>query len=438
MQLICSPLGIANTEHPGQGLNDIEKANFEETVLDFRPAAPSGVLEQVGKRSFPKGIRGIAVQEPPRLEECMQVFLDKAKSTGLHFSIGYAPFLQRDTKHVDLNDKVKELAIESIKICGKVNCGALVVRPLSAGIERGRIWEENKKFYLELAECAVQSNVMILLENQCKNVNGHLVRGICADEADAVQWIDELNREAEVLYGPCRNENGAYFGFCMNVGTCNLCGQNMYDYTLAIGERLKAVIVRDCNGDTEASLLPFTCVSHGAPQTDWLNLIRGLRRIKFDGKLILDMGDTAIGYVPMLKPQLLNLAKATMDYIKWQIEMEGILEKYPSKVLFGAGNMCRNYMKNYGTKYPPLFTCDNNKALWGSEFEGLEIRSPEELKNLPSETAIFICNIYYREIEAQLREMGIVNPIEFFNDEYLPTFHFDRIDAVTRQSTREV
>ena len=39
-----------------------------------------------------------------------------------------------------------------------------------------------------------------------------------------------------------------------------------------------------------------------------------------------------------------------------------------------------------------------------------------------------ICNVYYREIEAQLKDMGIENPIERFNDEFLPQFPFKRLD----------
>ncbi len=38
-----------------------------------------------------------------------------------------------------------------------------------------------------------------------------------------------------------------------------------------------------------------------------------------------------------------------------------------------------------------------------------------------------ICNIYYREIEAQLRDMEIEN-IGYFNDEYMPSFYFDRLE----------
>ena len=107
--------------------------------------------------------------------------------------------------------------------------------------------------------------------------------------------------------------------------------------------------------------------------------------------------------------------------------MKNVLKRYSKRVLFGAGNMCRNFMKCYGEEFPPLFTCDNNRARWGEQFEGLEIRPPESLKELPSDCAIFICNIYYKEVERQLREMGISNPIEYFNDEYMPSYYFDRL-----------
>jgi len=175
-------------------------------------------------------------------------------------------------------------------------------------------------------------------------------------------------------------------------------------------------------------MLPFTCVNRGQSAADWLGLIRGLREIGFDGSLIMDFSTTAAAFSPLLRPQLLPLAKAVASYFKWQISIKNNLKKYDKRVLFGAGNMCRNYMKCYGKEFPPLFTCDNNKVRWGERFEGLEIRPPEMLKELDPDCAIFICNIYYREIEQQLREMGLTNPIEYFNDEYMPSFYFDRLE----------
>ena len=67
--------------------------------------------------------------------------------------------------------------------------------------------------------------------------------------------------------------------------------------------------------------------------------------------------------------------------------------------------------------------------MWGNEFCGLTIHNPDDLKSLPSDCAIFICNSYYDEIEQQLRDMGIKNPIERFNGEFMPSFHFTRLES---------
>ena len=133
------------------------------------------------------------------------------------------------------------------------------------------------------------------------------------------------------------------------------------------------------------------------------------------------------------KTDFLQYEKKIGEYLEFQIELETVIKKYPKRVLFGAGNMCRNYMKCYGKEYPPLFTCDNNSNLWETEFEGLVIKNPEELKNLPDDCAIFICNLYYEEIQTQIEAMGLKNPIEWFNDEYLPIRCTDWFDARDRK-----
>lgn len=298
-----------------------------------------------------------------------------------------------------------------------------IIPPVFEGIERGQEWEINKNYYLsQLSQMKFFDNNSrkghILLQNLCREVNGHMVRGLCSDVATACQWIDELN----MLAGE------DIFGMCVDTGALNLCGQDPYEYIHTLGHRIKAVILRENDGQNDYSMLPFTCAANGVSQMDWLGVIRGLREIGFDGYLIMNFGDTFTAFSPLLRPQLMSMAKAIADYFKWQIEIETLLQKHKKIVLFGAGNMCRNFMKNYGEKYPPLFTCDNNKALWGSQFCGLEVKSPECLKDLSKDCTIFICNVYYREIEKQLRDMGIENEIEYFNDEYMPTFYFDRIE----------
>ena len=419
MNVVCSTKGIVDIDRPNQGIMDISRAGFQNLFLDFSAYAPGGELENIGKAEAKKTNRFPIIQDVSKLECVLEPMKNKWLAEKLVCNIAYAPYLNRDTKHLDLNGLIRRMAEESIRVCGKSGIKYLVVRPIFAGISLEHIREINREYYLHLASIAKENNVIILLENQCKDIHGHLVRGICADYSMAVEWVDALNSEA----GEER------FGFCMDVGICNICGINMYDFSKALGNRLKAVILRDCDGNKEASMLPFTCVNKCQSQTDWLNLIRGLREIEFDGELVLYIEDVAVGFSPILRPGLVQLAKSVADYFKWQIEIESLLKRYPNRVLFGAGNMCRNYMKNYGKQYPPLYTCDNNNSIWGNEFCGLEIKSPESLRDLPDDCAIFICNIYYREIQQQLREMGIKNPIEFFNDEYMPSFYFDRVES---------
>lgn len=421
MNVICAPKGIIDLKHPRQGISDIEKAGFQSMSLDLAMACLSGELENIGKPREKSGRINRAEQlsaHPEKLCDSIKPVLEQCAAKQLQCRIVTAPYLSWNAKREDLNALLEQLAQESIKLCGQAGSQYLIVKPLTVGIADTDLWEINQAYYLRQGKQAEKYHVQILLENQCKDFNGHLIRGLCADGRQAAQWVDALNEAA----GEER------FGFCMDAGVCNLCGQNMYDFILELGGRLKAVILRDNDGNSDSALLPFTAVRRGQPQTDWLNLIRGLREIGFDGELIMDFHDTAAAFSPLLRPGLLQMAKSVAEYFKWQIEIENVLKKYPSRVLFGAGNMCRNYMKCYGEKYPPLFTCDNNQKLWETEFCGLTVKPPEALAALPEDCAVFICNIYYREIEEQLRRMGLKNPIAFFNDEYMPSFYFDRVE----------
>lgn len=397
MRLICSPAGIVNREYPGQGLLDIKEAGFEELLCD----AALFFDEQPEKR----------------YTHYDRVFA-KCRENGLTFPVMALRCPAQEADRERDEGFFKEFVEEGLEVCEKTGCRSLLAPLFFEEVSKDRRQEEAAEFYLKLAAATEKSGVQILLRNQCRDLNGHLVRGFCCDGQEAAGWVDTLNERA----------GRECFGFCMDAGTCTLCGQNMYDFALALGSRLKAVILRDCDGAADNALLPFVCVDKGQTKTDWLNLIRGLREIGYDGMLILHFPDSARGFSPLLRPRLMELAKAVADYLKWQIELETMLKRYPSRVLFGAGNMCRNYMKCYGEKYPPLFTCDNNAALWGKEFCGLKVREPECLKELPADCAVLICNIYYREIEKQLREMGIAAPIVFFNDEYMPDFYFDRLE----------
>jgi sugar phosphate isomerase/epimerase len=317
-----------------------------------------------------------------------------------------------------------EVTIKCVEYAGKLGCEYIVVQPLFAGVDKSESWRVNHDYYMRLGEVAKSCNIMILLENLYMYFNGHIVRGTCSDQYKAAEWIDVLNSEI----------GGNVFGFCMDVGVCTVCGQNMHEFALVLGHRIKAVVMRDGVGaHFVGRQLPYTYISGGKPETDWLSLIRGLREVGFDGQIITEFCESVYAMPLRLQKYIYSLAYEMGEYFIWQLDMENVIRKYDKRVLFGAGNMCRNYMKCYGKDYPPLFTCDNDKSIWGTTFEGLEVKSPEALKGLPDDCAIFICNIYYDEIKEQLVEMGITNPIEYFNDENMPSLYLDRFDSFKRE-----
>ena len=418
MDISCSPLGLAAPQFPAQGIADIANAGFQNISLDIPLCCVPEELKYRGRsrpgHASPDPRTARVMERPAALGGCFSAVLEQCGEKNLNIPIARGAFLPRDTRRGDLSELLAQINEEAVRLCGETGCHYLVVRPLFAGVDQEELWEVNQTYYLRLAKTAKENQVMLLLENQCRDFNGHLIRGLCAESGEAVGWVDRLNAEV----------GAEQFGFCLDTGVCSLCGLGMRDFILDLGDRLKAVVLRDCNGQEESAQLPFTCVGKGRPQTDWLSLIRGLRETGFDGQLIFDFSDTVTAFSPLLRPKLMQLAKATADYFRWQIGIENLLKKHPSRVLFGAGNMCRNYMKCYGETYPPLFICANSPDRWGTKFCGLEVKPPESLRELPEDCAVFICNTYYREIEEQLREMGIRHPVEYFNDEYLPTFPF--------------
>lgn len=397
MKVIYSPSGIIGTDNPRRGISMMENAGLRNLVMDF----------SLWRNAKPKEMYGFL---KPIYTEC--------NDRDIRFSFAIAPYVVSEAKDYNLNEFLYKLTEECIRVCGETGCKYLIIHPAFAGISIDRLQKVNAEYCRKLVTVAKEMDVVLLLRNQCRNINGHLIRGMFCDAEETIRFIDKINLELET-------ENLA---FCLDTGNCNICGQEMYDFISILGNRLKAVILRDNDGKTDGSLLPFTSMGTGGSTTDWMSLIRGLRAVHFDGNIILDFHDSICALPNTLRSKYLELVRDMGVYFKWQLEQEKVLAKYTSRVLFGAGNMCRNYMKCYGADYPPLFTCDNNKQRWGDWFEGLEIKPPESLKELNPGCAIFICNIYYQEIEKQLREMGVSNPIEYFSDEYMPSYYSDRLE----------
>lgn len=356
-------------------------------------------------------------------EDISNFHLPELNINGWITNIAKAPVVPKEKSGTDLDELLYQLTMESINVSKRAGADYIIIDPIVIGSSDVGDIERNKDFYLSFTSIAMECGIKILIKNSYDIYNGHFVRGALSDRYQMAEFVDDLNESS----------GSEVFGVCMDVGVCNLLGQNMYDFCEHMGGRIKAVIIRENDGIKDVSLLPFTAAYGSSSSLDWLNLIRGLRLARFDGTVVFDFADTLHAHSHLLWPELCRMAKTTADYLLWQLNIENVIRKYDKRVLFGAGNMCRNYMKCYGEEYPPMFTCDNNSNIWGTMFEGLEIKSPEALKSIPKDCPVFICNMYYDEIEKQLFDMGITNPIERFCDEYLPSMYMDRFDADKRE-----
>ena len=406
MDVVFSPSGIMECKRPRGGLNKIRQAGFEEIVLDFN-VFTDGIASEKHREDTLANWR-----------EWLRNYMVEVEHQGFQKRVAIAPHFVKKSSLSDMEKLKSDLVRECIQYAGEYGCRYIVVHPVE-GDNNAEVMSKSQEFYLSLAELAQEAGVVILLVNALRDINGHPIRGFCSASAQAVDFIDELNKVA----------GAEIFGFCMDIGVCNMVGTNMYEFVTSLGNRLKAIYLYENDGVHYNRIMPFLSVNAGGSQFDWLNLIRSIRAISFEGLAVMDFSTTLAGLPVPLRPGILEFAYKVAKYLEWQVDMEATLDKYSTRVLFGAGNMCRAYMKCYGEKYPPLYTCDNNSKVWGNEFCGLTIHNPEDLRSLSSDCAIFICNSYYDEIEQQLRDMGITNPIERFNDEYMPSFHFTRLES---------
>ncbi len=78
--------------------------------------------------------------------------------------------------------------------------------------------------------------------------------------------------------------------------------------------------------------------------------------------------------------------------------------------LFGSGNFAKKFLSQFGSNYEIGGILDNNPDKWGKELSGIQIGSPDSLKNLPQGTfKVIICVKNYVPVIKQLEKAGIRN-----------------------------
>lgn len=134
--------------------------------------------------------------------------------------------------------------------------------------------------------------------------------------------------------------------------------------------------------------------------------------VGYQNYLFMSLGKDYIKFPPIeeRKPKHTGIFDPERPYGEYLQKLTGMFDDVKGKqiILFGSGKMFEDYMQKWGTRYRPAFLVDNNENKWGRRRMGLEIKSPESIFDVPVEKRrLIICSFYYKEIQKQLKEMGI-------------------------------
>ncbi len=317
-------------------------------------------------------------------------FVKQAKNDGFQLLIGKMPVFNTWELTHYAQYRMHEVFYDSLDAARKTGVKYLWIEPYLQDEKKQWNDEEIISFYKELIPYIKTGGFKVCIKNIANIYNGQYYQGLLSDKNRFKSFIEDLNKEA--------GEN--VYSIALDIGEASRLGQAIPELVSAWNNHISMIIL-------------------GENENEWPAIIRALRSVEFDGPIYMDVNENYWKMPEPLKHAYFVYIKQIADYFVWQIALERVIRKYDKRVLFGAGNMCKEYMEHFGSDYPPMFTCDNNSSLWGQKAYGLEIKSPEELKKLDSSVPIFICNTFYDEITMQLKSMNLPNPIERFNDEIL-------------------
>lgn len=327
-----------------------------------------------------------------------------ASKYGLNFSQVHAPLIKPDEEKVEAFAYMLQEMKKSIEICHLLESPYLVIHVfnLSSQMNMQEEKEFNLNFFKDLSYTAIKHGITICIENMPCRKNGRLMEGFCSNSYDLVEFIKLLNKEAGT---DC-------FAACFDTGHANVFGKNLREEIKIYGKYLKVLHIHDNDGHTDSHQLPYSFSSDktGECTTDWSGFLLGLREINYSGVLSFETYRSFTGMPGVLQDAMLkflySIGTNFSRVICFEEKLKGMESK--KKILFGAGKMFDVYMKEFGSKYPPVFAVDNNSELWGTSKRDILIHNPQDILSIPEdERLVIICNAFYEEIIDQLEKMGI-------------------------------
>jgi sugar phosphate isomerase/epimerase len=348
-----------------------------------------------------------------------------------HKSLQLPALTENGYTHVELPWELREqsdlLKQHGIGICGvKIRLQETDEKLLREALAKARAWDAE---YLMIDTCQVReeqaleqllfscadevasSDLMVYIENGC-----------CMDEAGNYQYgpFSEMSALSELCTKLNERCDKKRFFLCFNVGYANVLAKNLRAMAEENGDIIGVVHMNDNDGFHDAKQIPYTFTTgRGGKGTELDRVIGMLVQHQFQGWMIFDVdGMLERTPEPLQKPYL-KLLSAIYDTWEREFSFEERVLNHPDKalILFGAGNMARNFLRVWGYKYWPEFLVDNNPNIWGMMLADIEIKAPQDILEIPPEYRnVVICSTYYDAIGSQLEQMGIA--YECFWDQY--------------------
>lgn len=317
----------------------------------------------------------------------------------------FVPGYEREQQNAYLLENVVP---KSFKFAHFMGIPYMVIHPwkLQYEADKKKEFELNLEFFKSLIGIARENNVVVCLENLYGGQAGRIVEGPCADPDEAVYYLDTLNNMA----GEER------FAFCLDTGHMNLVGRDAYETIMKLGKRIRILHLHDNDGVGDLHQMPFTFNAKGEGNmgVDWEGVIRGLRDTGFEGTLSFETFPCMNSFPDRMKQAALNTIADIGRYLKSEIEEGYIFDDIfhgtdGKKVyIFGTGKYADKFVNMYKDEYPVTAYLDNSGEKQGTSLNGVRIKSPEILRDLPKDTYhVFICIKNYEPVIKQLKEMGV-------------------------------
>ncbi len=211
-----------------------------------------------------------------KIIEHYQPEIDTIKKYGLTITQAHSLFFNYSSTTLPFVEHAIEVHKKVMKLCAYAGCPRLVIHGFSRQVKETVLNDDdihvaNTKMYKELIPTALETGVMIILENLFVTdaSNNRKYAGTCCDPYDAIAYIDTLN---EIAGREC-------FGLCLDTGHLNLVNQRFPEYVEKLGNRIKALHIHDNNGITDLHLAPFTGT------INWRDFYNSLKKIGYTGDL---------------------------------------------------------------------------------------------------------------------------------------------------------